>query len=88
MMRPLKPSVDLLKIDCEGGEYEIILTTPNECYNRIGAIVYEWHKTPGWEANLAVTQIGQLEYATRTVNSKLPLGGPLRCARALDTKEG
>ena len=70
--------VDLLKIDCEGGEYDIIPTTPNECYDRIGAIVYEWHKIPGWEAKLAaterqlrvagftVTRIGQLEYATRT----------------------
>lgn len=69
--------MDLLKIDCEGGEYEIIPPTPNECYDRIGSIVYEWHKTPGWEAKLSVaertlraagftvTQIGQLEYATR-----------------------
>lgn len=72
------PSVDLLKIDCEGGEYEIIATTPNECYDRIGSIVYEWHKIPGWEVKLAaaesklraagftVTRIGKLEYATRT----------------------
>lgn len=71
------PSVDLLKIDCEGGEYEIIATTPNDCYDRIESIVYEWHKVPGWEAKLAaaesklraagftVTRRGQLEYATR-----------------------
>lgn len=70
--------VDLLKLDCEGGEYDIIPMTPNECYDRIGSIVYEWHKTPGWESKLeaverklrmagfTVTRIGQLEYATRT----------------------
>jgi len=75
--------VDLLKIDCEGGEYDIIPTTPTECYERIGAIVYERHKTPGWETKLVaaesklraagfmVTRIGQLEYATRTGN-RLP----------------
>lgn len=72
------PSVDLLKIDCEGDEYEIIATTPNDYYDRIGSIVYEWHKIPRWEAKLAaaesklravgftVTRRGQLEYATRT----------------------
>jgi FkbM family methyltransferase len=71
-------SVDLLKIDCEGSEYDIIPATPNECYDRIVSIVYEWHKTPGWESKLeaverklravgfTVTRIGQLEYATRT----------------------
>lgn len=70
--------VDLLKIDCEGAEYDIILTAPNECYDRIASIVYEWHKIPGWESKLeaaekklravgfTVTRSGQLEYATRT----------------------
>lgn len=71
-------SVDLLKIDCEGGEYDIIPATPNEYYDRIVSIVYEWHKTPGWESKLeaaerklravgfTVTRSGQLAYATRT----------------------
>ena len=33
--------VDLLKVDCEGGEYGIFPSTPRETYDRIGSIVYE-----------------------------------------------
>jgi hypothetical protein len=70
--------VDLLKLDCEGCEYDIITATPNEWYDRIVSIVYEWHKIPGWESKMeaaerklrtvgfTVTRNGQLEYATRS----------------------
>lgn len=34
---------DLLKIDCEGAEYEIILDTPREILDRIGVITGELH---------------------------------------------
>lgn len=71
-------SVDLLKIDCEGGEYDIIPTTPKESFDRIISVVYEWHKIPGWELKLEaverklrevgfrVERVGQLGYATRS----------------------
>jgi FkbM family methyltransferase len=69
--------VDLLKIDCEGGEYDIIPSTPKDVYDRIDAIVYEWHKTPEWEPKLdaleqrlrtvgfQVSRVGHLGYASR-----------------------
>lgn len=36
-------TVDLLKIDCEGGEYEIIESTPGDVFRRIRNIVVEFH---------------------------------------------
>jgi FkbM family methyltransferase len=36
-------NVDLLKIDCEGGEYAILESTPSEVLSRIQNIVFEYH---------------------------------------------
>jgi FkbM family methyltransferase len=42
-------SVDLLKIDCEGGEYAILDGTPTEVFKRIRNIVFEYHDIEqGW----------------------------------------
>ncbi|HTZ58183.1 MAG TPA: FkbM family methyltransferase [Acidobacteriaceae bacterium] len=41
--------VDLLKIDCEGGEYAIIESTSSEVFTRIRNIVFEYHPIEdGW----------------------------------------
>jgi FkbM family methyltransferase len=45
-------AVDLLKIDCEGGEYPILLNTPSEVYSRIRNIVFEYHDIEGGWAKL------------------------------------
>jgi FkbM family methyltransferase len=37
-------SVDLLKIDCEGGEYTILESTPTDVFSRIRHIVFEYHQ--------------------------------------------
>lgn len=37
-------TVDLLKIDCEGGEFPILESTPSEVYSRIRNIVFEYHQ--------------------------------------------
>jgi FkbM family methyltransferase len=42
-------TVDLLKIDCEGGEYAILDSTPSDIYSRIRNIVFEYHDVEdGW----------------------------------------
>jgi hypothetical protein len=41
--------VDLLKVDCEGGEYDIFADVPQPVFDRIAAIVLEVHRTAGWE---------------------------------------
>lgn len=38
---------DLLKIDCEGSEYELLLNTPKETFIKINLIILEWHIVPG-----------------------------------------
>jgi len=45
-------SVDLLKIDCEGGEYAILESTPADVLSRIRHIVFEYHDIDGWLAKL------------------------------------
>lgn len=40
-------TVDLLKIDCEGGEYAILDTTPSEVLRRVKNIVFEYQDIEG-----------------------------------------
>lgn len=44
--------VDLLKIDCEGGEYAILESTPADVFSRIRHIVFEYHQIDGVWAKL------------------------------------
>src|SRR5439155_8031638 len=45
-------NVDLLKIDCEGGEFAILESTPAEVFSRIRNIVFEYHQIDGVWAKL------------------------------------
>ncbi|MGA8406715.1 MAG: FkbM family methyltransferase [Candidatus Acidiferrales bacterium] len=51
-------SVDLLKIDCEGGEYAILESTPSDVFSRIRNIVFEYHDVDGgsWDKLESVNQ--------------------------------
>lgn len=44
--------IDLLKIDCEGGEYDIIPDADESILRRVSNIVFEFHRFPGYEARL------------------------------------
>lgn len=43
-------SVDLLKIDVEGGEYAILESAPADVLSRIRNIVFEYGAGPSWRA--------------------------------------
>jgi FkbM family methyltransferase len=45
-------SVDLLKVDCEGGEYDILPNTPDEVLDRVENIAFEYHEVDGYESKL------------------------------------
>jgi FkbM family methyltransferase len=45
-------TLDLLKIDCEGGEYAILASTPSDVFQRIRTIVFEYHAIDDWAAKL------------------------------------
>jgi FkbM family methyltransferase len=61
-------TIDLLKIDCEGGEYTILGTAPDELLARVRNIVFEYHEIPGFEPQLqAVRQrLGSEGFNVRT----------------------
>ncbi len=42
----------LLKVDCEGGEYDILEGVPDEILGRIQNIVFEWHRVHDFETRL------------------------------------
>jgi FkbM family methyltransferase len=46
-------TVDLMKIDCEGCEYDVLLSLTDELSSRIHQIVLEWHKIADCENRLA-----------------------------------
>ena len=45
-------SVDLLKVDCEGGEYDIFPNVTDATYSRIRNIVFEYHRVDGFKDKL------------------------------------
>jgi FkbM family methyltransferase len=44
--------IDLLKIDCEGGEYEILCSLTDRQFEQIDRIVFEYHTTAGYQEKL------------------------------------
>ena len=44
--------VDLLKVDCEGGEYDILGDVPNALLDRIANVVFEYHEVDGFRPKL------------------------------------
>lgn len=48
--------IDLLKIDCEGGEYDIICSMTDKLFERIDRIVFEYHTIPGFREKLEMVK--------------------------------
>ncbi len=71
-------SVDLLKIDCEGGEYAILESTPADVLSRIRNIVFEYHQIDGvWAKLESVKQRLRREgYALRTCGGLISASRP------------
>lgn len=53
---------DVLKIDCEGSEYEILFSAPEELFIRIKSIVLEYHDVAGYGASDIVTFLKRIGY--------------------------
>jgi FkbM family methyltransferase len=49
-------TIDLLKLDCEGAEYPILLSAPLEALEKIENIVFEYHEIENFEAKLEAVQ--------------------------------
>jgi FkbM family methyltransferase len=63
-------SVDLLKVDCEGGEYDIFPGTPDAAFDRIDNIVFEYHAIDGYRPKLdrVMSRLTSAGYALRDDN--------------------
>lgn len=48
---------DLLKIDCEGAEYEILYSTPGSCFAKIREIRMEYHNLPDKDARFHIRSL-------------------------------
>ena len=54
----VRAPIDLLKIDCEGGEYEILESLVSTGYIRqVMGIAMEWHRVPGRNGPIEVTRM-------------------------------
>ena len=58
---------DLLKMDCEGAEFDILYNCPREIMDRIGNIVMEVHPKPGDRENIDSLEewLNKMGFATR-----------------------
>lgn len=57
--------IDFLKIDCEGSEYEVLLTTPKKCFERINRIAMELHLSLNYNFNDILSFLRKVGYRTR-----------------------
>ena len=67
--------VDLLKLDCEGSEYAILLGAPLELFKRIRNIAMEYHEIEGFEAKLLAVQT-----RLKNVGYSVMIRGDILCA--------
>jgi FkbM family methyltransferase len=58
-------NIDLLKLDCEGGEYDILLSTPREVLTKVQNVVLEFHEISGWQELLTAVKTRLLEEGFR-----------------------
>jgi len=86
--------VDLLKIDCEGGEYLILRSTPDEVLARFQNIVFEFHEIDGFAAQLSAVKgrLSDLGFGVRQkghlVSAMRPFTEPRQLARATSHEKG
>lgn len=59
---------DLLKLDCEGAEYEILAFLPDEYFERISRICMEYHPIENWNKHLTelISRLKKLNYKVTT----------------------
>ncbi|MFQ5845618.1 MAG: FkbM family methyltransferase [Planctomycetota bacterium] len=77
-------TVDLLKCDIEGAEYDVFLNTPTEVLRRVAAVAMELHVSPAFPPERSRNLVAHLERA----GFRVELGGaipaaPVECKQSL-----
>jgi FkbM family methyltransferase len=57
--------IDILKIDCEGGEYDIVLNSDRVSWRAIDTVLLEYHAVPNHNIEEIETRLGELGLALR-----------------------
>jgi FkbM family methyltransferase len=65
--------ISLLKIDCEGAEYEIVLDSDAASWQRVKRVVIEYHPITGKDPNALANRLTQLGF--RLVKEQIRSGG-------------
>lgn len=67
IVHSLRRPVDLLKMDCEGAEYEVLMSAPTECFRMIHRICLEYHDlVTEFNHDDLVSLLEQLHYRVET----------------------
>ena len=86
-------TIDLLKIDCEGGEYAILASTPTEVFDRVRNIVFEYHEIEGFQTRLEAAKRRLVDhgYCLKTRGSLVSATreqGKMTACQAPETRSG
>lgn len=80
--------VDFLKIDCEGGEYEILYGCPKEVLNKVEKISMEYHNINAARARKGMSQTVNQEYNSESLIRFLKKNGFKVTAEPIDERRG
>lgn len=58
--------VDVLKLDCEGAEYSVVLLAPDDVLDRVGAIIGEYHPVEGHSPDELVDRLRKVGFGVTT----------------------
>jgi FkbM family methyltransferase len=58
----MKVPPKILKMDCEGSEYDIVLSAPESCWDSIECVVFEYHVVAGYTYSLLRDRLATLGF--------------------------
>lgn len=58
----IEGEISLVKIDCEGAEYDIVGSSSPEAWNRVKRVVIEYHPAPAKKRDALRVRLGELGY--------------------------
>lgn len=64
VIRNVAARVDILKIDCEGGEYDIVLQSDDSTWRDVGSVLVEYHPMGAYSFHTIEERLNQLGFGT------------------------